>query len=333
MPFPRPRRFIRGQREHIYYGLRCTSRLRIRAWGTRRGCLGVSGCGGSGSRVSPGDPFAYNAARPLAVSTGGSGQPRRCDRTDAHLCHRRRHAGAGPVHGPASPRPRGCLIYQPGVGTPKEAAAAFGREPARLGLAVFTIDPRYTGARAGGPIGLTQVFASPDSLVSFLRDDVIDLRRGLDYLERQAACHHNVGYLGISQGAILGVLLSGADNASAQRSLSSTGATWRARLFYSPYVLRRATERTPDVRDRLGGVAALRPGEVDRQDRASAGDDRRRADRSHHPPGRCARPRRGRRPAEGVAASPRRACPVLRPAGPGVQAQIAAFLNKHLLHH
>lgn len=138
---------------------------------------------------------------------------------------------------PRASRVTGCLMYEPGIGQPKEAAAPLWPWAARLGLAMFTIDPRLTGARADGPITLAQALSSPDLTVSFLRDDVVDLRRGLDYLERQPLCRRNVGYFGWSAGAMLGVLLAGEDVRIHATVLASLGDTWRASIIHTHLIL------------------------------------------------------------------------------------------------
>jgi hypothetical protein len=183
------------------------------------------------------DPFAYDQSRPLNVQA-------------------QKAVPVGPVNvrslsyetGDGSRVPAlfaiprrgkvlGCLMYQPGVGQAKEVAAPLWPGTAKLGLAMFTIDTRATGARANGSPTISQILGSPDLIVSFLREDVVDLRRGLDYLYGQRICHRNVGYLGVSEGAILGALLSGGDRRIRTAVLASVGATWRARIFYSPLIL------------------------------------------------------------------------------------------------
>src|SRR5262249_27513792 len=77
---------------------------------------------------------------------------------------------------------RACLRYQGGIGQPKEEGSSIRQGAAALGLATFTIDPRQTGAR-GGLARLKVVTQSPQAISAVLNDSVVDLRRGLDYLE------------------------------------------------------------------------------------------------------------------------------------------------------
>lgn len=235
------------------------SRVRAAAW-VVGACLLPAGCGGSGGhtvQAVPKDPFAYDASKPLQV---------RVTKRAVHGPVSVRDLTYAAVDGTRVPalfatpnqrRSAGCLIYQPGRGTPKEAAASIWPAAARLGLGVFTIDPRYTGARASVSMPLNQVLSTPQGLVPFLRNDVTDLRRGLDYLERQPACHHNVGYMGISEGAVLGVLLAGADTRVRATVLCSIAATWRAALYYLPVTLQGVAGNAAKARAALAELAPL----------------------------------------------------------------------------
>ena len=140
---------------------------------------------------------------------------------------------AVPRHAPS----RGCLIYQGGIGTEKEQASAVWPGAAALGLTTFTIDPRYTGARANKAEPLERVVRNPDRIVSLLHGSVIDLRRGLDYLGRRRECRHNFGYLGSSLGAALGAMLAGDDRRVRAAVLTSIGATWREILLSTNVLL------------------------------------------------------------------------------------------------
>jgi fermentation-respiration switch protein FrsA (DUF1100 family) len=70
-----------------------------------------------------------------------------------------------------------------------------------------------------------------------IRDDVIDLRRALDYLDGRPECRRNFGYLGTSEGALLGALLAGGDTRIHAAVLTSIGATWRSALLYGTDLL------------------------------------------------------------------------------------------------
>lgn len=200
--------------------------------------LMLSGCGGGSNRRLPKDLFGYDAAKPLLVQVSGTSV--RGPVAVRSLTYAAADGSKVPAlfAVPRNTKAVACLMYQPGVGTAKEAAAGVWPSAAKRGVAVFTIDPRDTGARPGGPGAIQAISNNPDTLASYFRSNVIDLRRGLDYLEAQPPCHHNVGYMGISEGAVFGVLLAGADSRIRATVLCSIGATWRARLFYSPHLPR-----------------------------------------------------------------------------------------------
>lgn len=219
----------------------------------------LAGCGGGGkSPVLPKDPFAYNASAPLQVQV-----TRSAPRGPVEV-HSLTYASAGGTRVPAlfaiprRTKPAGCLIYQAGL-APKQSAASAWAGAARLGLAVFTIDPRYTGARGSATTPVDQMLSSPQALISFLRSDVVDLRRGLDYLEGQASCHHRVGFLGIGGGADLGVLLAGEDDRIRAAVLGSIGATWRSELFYGPAFLQALAGGSGQVKGAVAQLAPLDP--------------------------------------------------------------------------
>jgi pimeloyl-ACP methyl ester carboxylesterase len=196
----------------------------------------LAACGGAPQTKEP-DAFAYDRSRPLRPIVVELGR-----RNDVRV-KRVTYAAADGQRVPALlavPRGRetkGCLIYQGGLRTKKEAAAPIWPGLAALGLATFTIDPRYTGARATKAEPLSAVNRDPDRVVAMLHDDVVDLRRGLDYLESRRECRRNIGYLGTSMGAVIGAVLAGADERVHATVLTSVGATFREGLLYSGDVL------------------------------------------------------------------------------------------------
>jgi fermentation-respiration switch protein FrsA (DUF1100 family) len=189
-------------------------------------------CGDAPRQKQP-DPFAYDRTRPLrpvvvARERGYGLSVKRITYTGAD-------GGRVPALFalPRGEKTQGCLIYQGGLGATKETAAPFWPPAAALGLATFTIDPGYTGARARKADSLARVLRDPDRIVAMLRGDVVDLRRGLDYLEGRPECRRNIGYLGTSMGALLGALLAGDDERVHATVLTSVPATWREALLYN----------------------------------------------------------------------------------------------------
>jgi cephalosporin-C deacetylase-like acetyl esterase len=195
--------------------------------------------GGCGDKPSPTrhDPFAYDRTRPLRPvvrdvqqSAGVRVQSITYTAADGAVV-------PALLALPRGTAPKGCLIYQGGAGSTKEQASQLWPAAAALGLATFTIDTRYTGARATSGDQLLRVLQDADRVAGMVRDDVIDLRRGIDYLEGRPECRQNFGYLGTSQGALLGALLAGDDARIHAAVLTSIGATWRSALLYDTDVL------------------------------------------------------------------------------------------------
>src|SRR5207253_1231884 len=79
------------------------------------------------------------------------------------------------------------------------------------------------------------------------------------YLESQASCHHDVGYMGLSEGSGLGVLLSGADKRIRATVLCSIGGSWRAALLYVPVSLQRVAKTPAMIRSAAAQLAPLSP--------------------------------------------------------------------------
>src|SRR5205823_5734997 len=119
------------------------------------------------------DPFAYDRTRPLrpvVVDRGRRGDVR-VQRVTYTAADGERVPALFAV--PRGGTARGCLMYQGGLGTTKETAAPLWPGLAGLGLATFTIDPRYIGARATKAEPLARVTRSTDQIVSMLRGDVL----------------------------------------------------------------------------------------------------------------------------------------------------------------
>jgi len=152
---------------------------------------------------------------------------------------------------PTDRAPLGCLMYQPGYGTPKEQAAAVHAGAATLGLATFTIDPRNVGARGSAEEALAAI-KNPDALAEMLQNTAVDLRVGLDYLETRPECQHNIAYMGTSFGAVVGAILSGQDHRIRATVLTSVGATFKRGIVLN----NRAAERDPSFQ------AAIAPASI-----------------------------------------------------------------------
>lgn len=196
----------------------------------------VAGCGGGSEPKKVTDPFAYDRRAPLHLETQSLG---RQGDVDVRRVTYTSFDGARVPALLAVPRGQpssGCLIYQGGVGQPKETAKALWPGAAALGLSTFTIDLRATGER-GSTGEVKTILGSAGKIKRTLRDDVVDLRRGLDVLARRPECKGRVGYLGTSNGGVLGALLAGRDRRVKAVALTSLGATFKAALVQSDLIL------------------------------------------------------------------------------------------------
>ena len=175
----------------------------------------LSACGGS----------ATSTPAPTTVSGGSS---RLDGLVDVHSIHYRSFDGSIVPALIAIPRAstiRGCLIWQFGLGSRKEDSSVVWQGAAQLGLATFSIDLRDHGARARSPDQLINALQSPSQISEVITGTVGDLRRGIDYLEAQPYCRHNVAYAGVSLGGIIGTLLAASDQRVRALIIASTPAT------------------------------------------------------------------------------------------------------------
>ena len=206
-------------------------------------CLGGLSACGSGSTTTTqsavAEPLAYNQRTPLdarVLSTSVHGSIR-----VSEISYRSSDGTRVPalLATPIGASSRGCLMYQGGIGVTKEQSPSIWEGAAALGLSTFTIDPRATGAR-GGYGALRQVIRSPMAMATVIHDSVVDLRRGIDFLQTRPECNHNIGYLGTSFGGVLGAILAGQDVRIKAVILTSIGATWKQALLSSNLAARSA---------------------------------------------------------------------------------------------
>jgi fermentation-respiration switch protein FrsA (DUF1100 family) len=200
--------------------------------------LAITSCGGSSTPTSP---LSYNRNQPLDAHThtlqSAQGMQLRAVTYRA--------SDGQPVPAlfaipDARRRPGPCLIYQGGIGQTKEQAAFLFPGLARLGLATFAIDARFTGDR-GGSAALARALDSPALLVELLKGTVLDLRRGIDYLQSTGVCEPSrIGFAGLSFGGLVGTLLAGSDERVRATVLMSVGGNF-------PSILARPGLILPDV--------------------------------------------------------------------------------------
>lgn len=118
-----------------------------------------------------------------------------------------------------------CIVTEGGFGSDRHAVGF--EDAVSRGFGVFSIDQRNAGDR-GIEADLEAAGMDPDLLLDMLRGTVIDLRRGLDYLETRVECDPDrIGYLGFSFGGFIGSLLAGADERVQAPVLVVSGADWQ----------------------------------------------------------------------------------------------------------
>lgn len=107
--------------------------------------------------------------------------------------------------------PYPCIVFLHGYGGRKEDALALASFASRAGYAVFSIDAVYHGEREVPGKALY----SPDfeDSIRGIRQTIIDLRRGVDFLEiRSEIDNSRIGYVGGSMGGILGAIFIGVED-------------------------------------------------------------------------------------------------------------------------
>lgn len=109
------------------------------------------------------------------------------------------------------------VIYQHGMSERKEVEHIVkGTEKLiKEGFAVFSIDAEYHGEREKSSPGFLHNLLVKGRVYTF-RDmfiqTVIDLRRGIDYLSKERDINkEKIGYIGISMGGIIGIIVSAVD--------------------------------------------------------------------------------------------------------------------------
>jgi fermentation-respiration switch protein FrsA (DUF1100 family) len=133
---------------------------------------------------------------------------------------------------PADRKPQGCIVYQPGFAQSKEQNPGLFQGAAALGLAAFTIDARNVGARGSVAQALAAV-RRPETLAEMVADTAVDVRVGIDYLERRPECHHKIAYMGTSFGAVVGAIVAGQDPRIKATVLTSIGPSFERGMLMS----------------------------------------------------------------------------------------------------
>jgi cephalosporin-C deacetylase-like acetyl esterase len=127
-----------------------------------------------------------------------------------------------------SAKPAPCLLLLHGLNRNKESMSEAARDAATLGYASLAIDLYNQGERSPAPSSAQQT--STDLLQELtigLQQSVIDVRRGIDYLEtRPNIDSKRIGLVGISFGGIVGILAASVDTRIKDSVVVSSGGDW-----------------------------------------------------------------------------------------------------------
>ena len=171
--------------------------------------------------------YDYNAKQPLAVHLGESRpleQARLLRFSYLSTNGQRVPALLFTPRGASAAHPVPCLILLHGLGGSKEMMAGLALAAAQTGYASLAIDEYGQGERAApAKPGETQA----EQLAMGVRQTVVDVRRGLDYLAtRPDIAPQRIGLAGISLGAIIGTVTAGVEPRLKATALISGGGDW-----------------------------------------------------------------------------------------------------------
>lgn len=120
-----------------------------------------------------------------------------------------------------------CVILMHGLGGDKRMFQMLWGPLTQAGYALFAIDAQYHGERKPSediPFFGLYPYRSRDALIQ----TVIDLRRGVDYLQtRKEIDPDRIGYVGASMGGIIGAMFAGVDERVKAPVLLVAGGNWR----------------------------------------------------------------------------------------------------------
>lgn len=120
-----------------------------------------------------------------------------------------------------------CVILMHGLGGDKRMFQMLWGPLTRAGFALFAIDAQYHGERKPSddiPFFGMYPYRARDALIQ----TVIDLRRGVDYLQtRKEIDPDRIGYIGASMGGIIGAMFAGVDERVKAPVLLVAGGDWK----------------------------------------------------------------------------------------------------------
>ncbi len=152
-----------------------------------------------------------------------------------------------------------CLIVMHGSGGSKEDFGIFYDYLAPRGFAILAVDAAFHGERKSEDIRAEK--ADWYQTRSMIIQTVIDLRRGIDWLEtRPEVDPERIGYIGASQGSFIGSIFTGIDKRVKAAALLVGGADFRVffRNSQIPSIVLMRNYMTPEqldaVADDLGVI-------------------------------------------------------------------------------
>ncbi len=120
-----------------------------------------------------------------------------------------------------------CVILMHGLGSDKRMFQMLWGPLTMAGYALFAIDAQYHGERKPSddlPFFGMYPYRARDALIQ----TVIDLRRGVDYLQTRPEIDPNrIGYIGASMGGIIGSMFAGVDERVKAPVLLVAGGDWK----------------------------------------------------------------------------------------------------------
>lgn len=172
--------------------------------------------------------YRYDAKQPLAI---------KIEETTAFYGGRLLHFSYASANGQRVPallflppkagktHPVPCLVALHGLGGSKEFMAGFALAALRVGYATLAIDEYGQGQRPRVPTSGSGL--DVPVLTTGIRQTVIDVRRGLDYLDTRPDINkRRIGLVGVSLGAIIGTVSAGVDTRLRAVVLISCGGDW-----------------------------------------------------------------------------------------------------------
>lgn len=163
-----------------------------------------------------------------------------------------------------------CVILMHGLGGDKRMFQMLWGPLTQAGYALFAIDAQYHGERKPSddlPFFGIYPYRARDALIQ----TVIDLRRGVDYLQtRKEIDPDRIGYIGASMGGIIGSMFAGVDERVKAPVLLVAGGDWKILMEKSTLSMwRDAAKNTPqqmaealrvmDVVDPVNWVGRIAP--------------------------------------------------------------------------